>query len=229
MAQPYVALPDVYRFRYKKQSGEDSTDVWFNEYDIKYPAGVHPATGDQIVQDLLHYEQSLHYGDVHIVGVDISDYHVGPSIGQVTFSLFVPIAGATGNQPAAASSLAGQGGGPIGGEVCLVVDKFIANQRRGGRNFYRGCLQKNDVGAESGGEWQIINNPQFPNQFAAHSLPAVAPYIAGGAGPEQWVLVHTQRTAQVPHVIVGFSFTPINSISLLMTPTTNKISRKSKR
>lgn len=231
MPQPYVPLLNVYRVRIQKAGAEDQSDTWFNEYDITYPNGVQPAIGDAVLGSFLQYEQTLHYNDVQFLGIDVNDYHVGRPPAGTGFSLFIPLVGAVGNQPNAGNSLAGQGGGPIGGEVCLVVLREVANKRRGGRNFYRGCLQAHDVAATAGGEWAIVNNSQFPAQFAAHSLPLIAPYYGpgGATDPHVYTLVSAQRSAVPPHYITGFGTALITSVNLTMIPTTNKISRKSKR
>jgi hypothetical protein len=229
--QPYVPFPDHYRLSIHKQGAEDTTDNWYNTYDIAYPAGATPTLADDIWNDFLNYEQTLHYSDVQFVEMILVDYHVGNSVGQSTFELVKALAGGTvGNAPGASNSLAGQGGGPIGGEVCLGVTKQILNRRRGGRNFYRGCLQKNDVAGTAGGEWGIVNNSQFPAQFTAHSLPFIAPHLFTGASPRGLSIISPVRASTVPHVITSFIGRPVNTVQLVFPAVyTNKISRKSRR
>lgn len=232
MTQPYVALTDGYRLRIQKHGTEDPSDTWFNEYDIMYPPGVLPTPTDALITDFLNYEQALHYSDVVFDQAIISDYHVGSAIGHPSFEIAVPFAaGTVGLQPAALTSLAGQGGGAIGGEVVLMVKKNILNRRRGGRNFYRGCLQKNDMSAEAGGEWSTPVNTQFPAQFAAHARSHITQYLATGADAHHFVLVSAIRSPGTPpHLILSFATNRVQDVQLVWPQVfTNKISRKSSR
>jgi hypothetical protein len=229
--QPPIAIPNVYRIRIQKHSGEDVTDTWFNEYDVEYPVGTLPQASDLIFGDLLAFEKALHYHDVFIDAAVVSNWRVGSPAAPGSFDAIFPYAaGTVGSQPNSTGSLAGQGGGPVGGEVCLGTKKLVLNRRRGGRNFYRGCLQKNDVGAEAGGEWVIINNPQFPPQFNLYAHPAISTYLAGGSAQEKLVLVSTHRDPAPPHNILSVSFQQLLDVQLVFPQVyLNKISRKSKR
>lgn len=229
MAQPYINLPNVYRFRIRKQSVADPTDEWFNEWDVRYPNSALPPGNDTIATDLITFETKIHYASVRLVSLDIYDYHVGTPPGGPgsTFAASFPI-GVIGTKNA--GGWAGAGARDIGGEVCVMVSKLLQFTRRASHNFYRGCLQDQDVKAEAGAEW--VYNTGEPdvagfNTIVAATIGQHLQNVPSGTAPV-FVRVH-QTKSGTPKLVTALNDTTIFAIQLALTIATNKISRKSKR
>jgi hypothetical protein len=227
MAQPYINVANTFRIRFKQAGSEDLTDTWMNEWDAVYPANTLPTLSDSIVTDLLSFSRFLAYPDVLFTEVLIDDWHLGPVGGNTFFSLTGPLA----NLPGTAlttGGLQGQSGGPIGGEVCLLVDRGTNGQRRGGRLFVRGALQKNDVASSAGGEWVILNNTQFPAAFNQLVTSFLAPHFGGGTSSPHLAIVRTHRSPG-SRIVIAAHTTPVDNCTLPLLVVTNKINRRSKR
>lgn len=230
MPQNFIQAPDTYRLRLRMFGGEDPSDSWVNEWDVRYPTGVTPVSTDPILADLLAAARLFHYPDVKFHAWEVYDWHVGrPLSNSITFAQEYLLGDVLGDATSA-GGMNGQGGGPIGGEVCMQLLRTRLNARREGRIFMRGALQKGDVTSEAGGEWSILGNPQFAAAAAQIITSYYNPHISASSSPTQpqLVLVHTTKDS-VTHDIVNVGVFPLLAVVWTSQLATNKINRRSKK
>lgn len=115
-----------------------------------------------------------------------------------------------------------------GNEVCLRVDKDHSGIGRPGRFFFRNLLPMSQLGALDGQGWHLVGGSPFTQAHFETWLTTsgVVNYLAGHIDPTTQQGFATVQYSSKAHVVHGYNY---DSNWVMIGPTTNKATRKSKR
>lgn len=215
--------PNTYEYIVTQQNNIDPTIEFRNTVSFFSPTV--PTPSDGIIVALNAYFNSMVHSDVNTIQCAVYKWvRGGPSPYPTGLPIFVLPINVAGVADAAWGYSGSEKG--VGGEVCLRIKKTNTGGLKPGRLYLRGLLRENDVIAESGGRWVFQSGT--PITSAKHAL------IVQSTGLLNYLGTHLLNPEYLFDVAYSKKHTTVGPGEMVFDltmegPTTNKISRKSRR
>lgn len=223
MATP-ITLANVYTAIVEYSVVGNPSIKWRNSYD--FHSTVAPTGSADIVAALAAYAPGWIFSNSQMDSIKVYNW----SKGTQPYPSGLPILEIAYGTPGHASTVwtLSDTYNPLGNEVCVRVDKEHAGIGRPGRFFFRNMIPDGQVQASQGGKWAFTVGTHITQ--SAHTAfitsSGVVNYLAGHVDPTTQQAFVTVQYSSKAHVVHGYNY---DSNWVIIGPTTNKPTRKSKR
>lgn len=226
MPRPTLGLADVYTLIVSSGSTVATNETWRNTYDVYSTAGV-PQPTDTIIETLLEVHQENLVSTAQIFQAELRNWTFGPQPYGTGVPLWTEALSLPGTKVAAYGA---EGADAVGKEVVCYIKRLNTGPKNG-KLFLRGFLDSGDIAALTGAPWEFLTSPA-PNVTPAKYAGILATtglngFMGAGKNPGLVVVHFSYKQYQIDNTRLPF-FSHITS-QVLIGPTTNKPTRKSKK
>lgn len=226
MPQPYIPVPNCYRFVLVSSEASDVTDKWTNVYEVR---DNNPPSAEALFQGIADqiaaFHQDITYAGTRMLQTEVYPYSIGAAPGGPVAPVYVFSHGINGNNNGAHPGVWSNLGDPAPGFVSALLRLNRRSGPRNGKKFIRGVFRAGDLVVGGYHDPVATNISTLGSVIGTSAHSFLGDFMAGDVDFDpaalELIIVHTHKdpatgfiTAATPGGINSIAYERVTTIQM---------------